>query len=240
MTEKLTRRLYTQDFSAPETERELLSEIRNLAEAFVCLSAFYIAIPGLDLVLTPTGFGVVRNQNVAPASKERVEALRRSIHEAENNTLDRLIDKLRTVVDWTQSSYGSYFFSSLFWRGDQMLVFGITSPTRDDLAANQRAILEAGAKLSRIISPELYSRLIELESKDAVSHKQQLLIGKCRVATAAICNNSPAWPDIRLDILSFIEGNLEEFPEYHQSGTYKANHIERYENKKDDSCFFFG
>ena len=33
------------------------------------------AIPSLDLVLTPNGFGVVSNQNVAPASKERVDRL---------------------------------------------------------------------------------------------------------------------------------------------------------------------
>ena len=41
----------------------------------VCLSAFLSVLRQLDLVLTPTGFGVVSNDNLAPASKQRVDAL---------------------------------------------------------------------------------------------------------------------------------------------------------------------
>ena len=33
------------------------------------------AVPQLDLILTPNGFGIVSNQNVIPASKERIERL---------------------------------------------------------------------------------------------------------------------------------------------------------------------
>ena len=31
---------------------------------YICLDAFYQAIPGLDLILTDTGFGIVNNQNI--------------------------------------------------------------------------------------------------------------------------------------------------------------------------------
>lgn len=38
-------------------------------------TAFAAVMRQLDLVLTPTGFGVVSNENVSPASKQRVDAL---------------------------------------------------------------------------------------------------------------------------------------------------------------------
>ena len=41
----------------------------------VCLGAFLEVVRHLDLVLTPTGFGVVANSEVSPASAARVEAL---------------------------------------------------------------------------------------------------------------------------------------------------------------------
>lgn len=41
----------------------------------VCLTAFLGNVRHLDLVLTPTGFGVVANNEVSPASSARVEAL---------------------------------------------------------------------------------------------------------------------------------------------------------------------
>ena len=41
----------------------------------VAFDAFRNAVPHLDLILTPNGFGIVNNSNIAPASKERVERL---------------------------------------------------------------------------------------------------------------------------------------------------------------------
>src|SRR5574344_1668128 len=41
----------------------------------VCSKAAYEAIPEIDLVLTDNGFGVVSNNNVVPASRDRVNAL---------------------------------------------------------------------------------------------------------------------------------------------------------------------
>ena len=40
-------------------------------EKLVACHAYMTAIPSLDLVLTPNGFGIVSNQTIAPASRER-------------------------------------------------------------------------------------------------------------------------------------------------------------------------
>lgn len=53
-----------------------LDTIPGLEQAvtkLVCLRTYQEQIPQLDLVLTPTGFGVVSNQNLAPASADRVK-----------------------------------------------------------------------------------------------------------------------------------------------------------------------
>ena len=47
--------------------------IKPLVSRLVVNQAFLAAVPSLDLVLTPNGFGIVSNQNIAPASKERID-----------------------------------------------------------------------------------------------------------------------------------------------------------------------
>lgn len=49
------------------------------------------ATPFFDVVLTSSGFGVVRNNNIAPASKERVEAFGKGCQTAANDFLDILL-----------------------------------------------------------------------------------------------------------------------------------------------------
>ena len=49
--------------------------IKIITAKLIASEAMRRAIPSLDLVLTPNGFGVVSNQNIAPASKERVDRL---------------------------------------------------------------------------------------------------------------------------------------------------------------------
>lgn len=51
---------------------KLSAVIEEKLKVAICSRAAYNAMPHLDLVLTPTGFGIVSNQNTAPASKERV------------------------------------------------------------------------------------------------------------------------------------------------------------------------
>ena len=54
------------------------AELLAYAEMIVSYKAYWEAIPFLDLVETSSGFAVIRNDTKAPASKERVEALRQA------------------------------------------------------------------------------------------------------------------------------------------------------------------
>jgi len=71
--------------------------IMPVVKRYVANESFRRAIPSLDLILTPNGFGVVSNTNVAPASKERVENLRRALNEAVNHSLSIICRNLISV-----------------------------------------------------------------------------------------------------------------------------------------------
>jgi hypothetical protein len=55
---------------------------------------YLLSIPFFNLVLTNTGFGVVSNQNVAPASVERVKDLKEACLQAANDGMDKLLKYL--------------------------------------------------------------------------------------------------------------------------------------------------
>jgi len=73
----------------------------EMAKRIVCTKAFILAIPKLDLVLTPNGFGIVSNGNVAPASKERV---------------DRLLNQLDIQLGQTIAAFFDYGYTNDTWR----------------------------------------------------------------------------------------------------------------------------
>lgn len=88
-----------------------------LGEAVIVNHALYHAIPALDLVLTPNGFGIVNNQNVVPASKERVESLRMSLRYNRDNNLMLLVHALADIEGETwqeNTTQGRWFGATMF------------------------------------------------------------------------------------------------------------------------------
>lgn len=78
----------------------------------VVLKAFADAIPSLDLVVTPTGFGVVSTDSMAPASKERIERLLESLRSKVDIELRLLLEVCHQYEEWRSSDRGKYFCST--------------------------------------------------------------------------------------------------------------------------------
>lgn len=226
------------DLQNPDYDR--LVRLRNVVIRYICASAYHVAIPQLDLVLTPTGFGVVSNQNVAPASADRVRELRNEIHRLEMSSLDEMIDLLRHFDGWHASAYGAIFIQSLFWRAEHVRHFGVPNPTRADLMERQPDIRDAQMQMECIISPELVKALIKAEATASATAMQTAAITLCRAFTVAWCRHDGSWHQHARTLLAAVENSLDDFPEYRDSQTYKAHHFKRYENAQDDPCFFFG
>ena len=212
--------------------------LRGYLVGMICSLAFEDAIPQLDLVLTSTGFGVVSNQNVAPASADRVKALKTRIHNQGGVFFEEAIRVLCELGIAGKSAIFDKEFRTLFWHRSHLHVFGIPNPTHDNLIEERRKVLEEQHFLIRFISPEMFEALTKVASTASGTPLQWVLMDMCRQYFA--CAGGYNKTRQRLSILRFMEQHPEDFKEYMNSQTYKANHFERYENKQDDPCFFFG
>ena len=72
------------------------------------------AVPQLDLILTPNGFGIVSNQNIAPASKDRIERLLLSLEKQRDDALAVILTMLPDAHHWTASEQFNYFAATMF------------------------------------------------------------------------------------------------------------------------------
>ncbi|MGN0238274.1 MAG: DUF6712 family protein [Lepagella sp.] len=99
----------------------------NVALRLVVVNAFIDAIPAIDLVFTPTGFGVVSTDTIAPASKDRVDRLISSLRDQASYLLEILVDRLRAYPDWRISENGFYICSTFLSSMKDILITGAES-----------------------------------------------------------------------------------------------------------------
>lgn len=107
----LSEAVLTEPLSVSENANNKLLHYARMA---VVAEAMLHAVPQLDLVLTPNGFGVVSNTNIAPASKERVERLLLSLEKMRDDTLAVLLPLLTQDVAWATSDPCQYFEQTLY------------------------------------------------------------------------------------------------------------------------------
>jgi len=92
------------DIAGDDPDDDLLVKVKPVLANLTYLEA----TPFLDVVSTTTGFGVIRNNNVAPASIERVKALKQGCLQAANDFMDQLLyfleENQNTYTDWNKSS----------------------------------------------------------------------------------------------------------------------------------------
>ena len=100
--------------------------VRLTATCVVAHEAMLRAVPSLDLVLTPNGFGIVSNQNVAPASRERVSRLIASLETSRDNAIEQLITYLFRETEWYDSPTRHWFTATLFPNLDLANLCGFT------------------------------------------------------------------------------------------------------------------
>lgn len=229
------------EVSLLEPAEERIEDLVKAIKRFVATAAYHDAIPQLDLVLTSTGFGVVSNQNVAPASAERVERLLQSLHVQSLKYFDHVLDLARYESDFIDSKGYRLYLNSFFWHYRQARMdLGIPEATRDNLNEMRPAINEAEAAVRTLISPEFFNELLNAERTAGATILQRTAIDLVRKVLASVVTKSPMAKTMTRTLLSFLDDRIEMFPTYANSTAYQANHFKPYENAKEDSCFFFG
>lgn len=216
--------------------------LKNMSKRMACLTAYKAAIPHLDLVLTENGFGVVSNQNVAPASSERVNRLREQVQFSLDDSIDDLLDYLRGNERWVNTGTALGVFRSLAWNGRQQLTyFGVANGHRTTLEEFRPKITAAEAKIKHCISPEFFDELCDAVRLRTASTEQETAIHKILMTIGADVTGDESTARFHVKkLVEWLDGNIRTFATYANSTAYAANTFEPYKNEKDDPCYFFG
>lgn len=231
------------------TDATLPDHVADSLATAICLRAAYDAVPQMDLVLTPTGFGIVSNQNTAPASRERVDALRLQLRRDACQLEDGVLLYLaaHNLMTMLRSRAGS-----LLWTPTLCTLYGIRTPEgrevlREEFDAMATALHAASARVVDVISPELYAALVTRQyaadaglTPDTTPAAYGEALTMARQLMAAHVMHGPGIADHTRHIINFIEAHADQLDEYRLSPTYQARHTTQYENKQTDPSFFFG
>lgn len=218
-------------------------ELVKVLKEHICYVAMYSTVGERDLILTNNGFGVVSNQNVAPASKDRVAAFKDSLMRSADKAMEKAIDMLRSVDGWCDTVPAMNLINSvMFYSWHLSSYAGIVKPTRETLENWRPKIFAAEVLIAKIISMEQLQEVIAAFRKaDVTPEFQALHLLMLKFVGGYIAKlQQYAMQRMRDEIYNYVESHLESFSLYKNSAAYKANHFKPYENKKEDSTYFFG
>ena len=204
------------------------------------------AIPQLDLILTPNGFGIVSNQNIAPASKERIERLLLSLEKLCDDTLQIILSLLPTAHHWTASSQYEYFAATMFPTLDTIHQLGFT----DHIWQHYQEVHTQLLHIEQRLETEYFSKpLMDTLRTANILNKWDMTLDTAQykrmyqrisaIEFSILRTGEYPIPSI-IDTVNFIrstKGNV--FAEWKQSDTTKLFQDYGYKNKKESSGYFF-
>ena len=230
-------------FIGPEmlaNPRSMPEALRNAASVYVANEAFRMAVPSLDLVLTPNGFGIVNNQNVVPASKERIERLMFSLAQMRDKAVSTMVIALADIDGYAETPQGEWFSSSLFLPLAGHLS-GLVDPEKPmwDEYLRIRNIAEPleNEAADEFISPELMTRLRAAPFEKGSGYAR--LAGRVRRVIAGAIPGSPLDKRALTDLVNFIRENPDKYPEWHASRTAGLFDPPVFGNDKKSSGYWF-
>lgn len=209
----------------------------------VCLRTYAEQIPHLDLVLTPTGFGVVSNTNLAPASADRVKNLLQQVINAYEDTYDRCLEML-VGTDWADTALARVNIPNLIYTARQLKLyadFPSADVHRSKLIEFRTRMYQAEEKIMQHVSAEFFEHMLEQARHNAFTKEESAMADyMCKFIGFCIAKNWPAAKSMLERIENYAEFKVEVFTSYKDSAVYKVKHFETYQNEKGDSTYFFG
>ena len=204
------------------------------------------AVPQLDLILTPNGFGIVSNQNVIPASKERIERLLLSLEKQRDDALAVILTLLPDAHHWTASEQFNYFAATMFPTLDIVHQLGFADHIWLRYQDTRAKLLAIEHRLeTEFFSPELMDMLRTanaLNKWDMTLNTAQYKRMYQRISAiefSILRIGEYPIPSI-IDIVNSIrlaKGNV--FAEWKNSETAKLFEDHGYKNKKQSGGYFF-
>lgn len=209
--------------------------------AAVAHRALADAIPSLDLVQTVNGFAVVSNQNLAPASRDRVDRLIAAHRSQCDSAISALIPLLADAHAWRGSPQCEFFRATLFPTPAHIRPLASGAASWDKYRELHPAIANAEAALAaRYISHGLMQRLRDAAlGLNPISTLEARLCEALRGHVADIVCYRPLRDEALRDIVEYIRNRPDTFPEWHRSETARLFSPPVFRNRKDAKGYWF-
>jgi len=218
-----------------------LSAFHATLAAVAAHRALADAIPSLDLVQTVNGFAVISNQNLAPASRDRVDRLIAAHRSQCDTAISALIPQLAAVAEWRDTPPCDYFRSTLFPTPAHIRPLASGAATWERYEELHPAIVAAEDRLAaEYISPDLMQRLRdEALGLSQLSTLDARLCEALRAHVADIIQDRPLRDIALRDIVDYIRRHPDTFPEWHRSDTARLFSPPVFRNSKQSPGYWF-
>ena len=224
--------------SAAEDEQHaaLTADVKR----WVALQAFLAVFRQLDLVLTPTGFGVISTNQMAPASKQRVDALVGHLRDSALRAHGQLLSSLCQLSGWGATDQAKENITTLFY--DFRMLQKMQGPAASYLEwqAAQRLIGEADEQLRLKLSNQYMDTLLDHVRCGTVTVDDNPVIFQCRhIINLWIAGDQEAVKLKMRRLLNMLDSDLEKYSIYAEHG-YPVNHHENFNDTQDAPAYIFG
>jgi len=217
------------------------NNIKILCSRLVVADALRRAIPSLDIVLTPNGFGVINTNNLAPASKPRIDRLVGSMLSHRDDCIAALLPELPGASKWLTSPQADFFGATLFPTLEIVEAIGSTSSTKWERYIELRqTVIDLEASLAKEwLSPELLSALRAKNIRSSLNNKRSTLVSQVKAQIICYLRESSFNSRRLADIVNYIRQSPNDFPEWHQSPTASLFAPPIFRNQKQSGGYFF-
>lgn len=217
------------------------NNIKILCSRLVVADALRRAIPSLDIVLTPNGFGVVSTQNLAPASKPRVDRLVGSMLSHRDDCIAALLPELVGASQWLKSKQADFFGATLFPDlGIVDAVGGATGSKWEKYLELRSKVIDLEASFAEEwLSPELTSALRSENLRGDLTPKRREVVRQVKAQIVGYLTAGTFSTRRLADIVNYIRQRPDDFPEWHHSATAELFSPPVFRNKKKSTGYFF-
>ena len=219
----------------------MFEAVQSLATHIVVNEAMRQAVPSLDQVLTPNGFGIVSNSNIAPASKERVERLIASLESERDNYIEQLLPLLVQSEEWRDTEQYRFFASTLFPNITLATLCGYhTNRWKHYLGLKHRASFIERQISEEYVSTEQMTALRNMHFLGTATPVQSIVIEALKqIVTDRLTGGGSDNRTALADIVETMRKHPQEFPLWHTSPTAALFTPPTFENKKENKGYWF-
>jgi len=223
------------EFILGQTLEELLEQrdvnqkdLFRQCQRIISVDAFLSSIPELDLVLTDAGFAVINTQDMAPASKERIQRLCDTMQRKLDDNLDHLVHYLTYT-----SQYNSWRGTEQFGRlsdgliltlaefRDAAVLNPITEPAwpkrwKEFLDLNSALNVALTTTVASYISPEYADEILEkMRDLEPFLPKEKTVLKLIKTAIAAIAmGDNDTGVKQAIKAVQLMKANPDDFPTF--------------------------